>query len=55
MRHSIRAKETAIQLVMINGVARYGIPELMRALGADGQSLLVGGETRWLFLEQNTA
>ena len=29
MRHSIRAKETAIQLVMINGVARYGIPELI--------------------------
>ena len=55
MRHSIRPKETAIQLVMINGVARYGIPELMRALGADGQSLLVGGETRRLFLEQNTA
>ena len=51
----IQAKETAIQLVMINGVVRYGIPELMRALGADGQSLRVGGETRRLFLEQNTA
>ena len=51
----IQAKETAIQLVMINGVARYGMPELMRALGADGQSLRVGGETRRLFLEQNTA
>jgi len=51
----IQAKETAIQLVMINGVARYGTPELMRALGTDGQSLRVGGETRRLFLEQNTA
>ncbi|MEP6891479.1 MAG: amidohydrolase family protein, partial [Nitrospirota bacterium] len=50
----IQAKETAIQLVMINGVARYGTPELMRELGTDGQSLRVGGETRRLFLEQNT-
>ena len=50
----IQAKETAIQLVMINGVARYGMPELMRALGANGQSLRVGSETRRLFLEQNT-
>lgn len=51
----IQAKETAIQLVMINGVARYGIPEWMRALSAEGQALRVGGETRRLFLEQNTA
>jgi hypothetical protein len=51
----IQAKETAIQLVMINGVARYGMPELMRALGTEGQSLRVGGEMRRLFLEQNTA
>ena len=27
----------------------------MRPLGTDGQPLRVGGETRWLFLEQNTA
>ena len=51
----IQAKETAIQLVMINGVPRYGIPELMRALGVEGQALRVGGETRRLFLEQITA
>ncbi|MEP6932888.1 MAG: amidohydrolase family protein, partial [Nitrospirota bacterium] len=51
----IQAKETSIQLVMINGVARYGMLELMRALGAEGQALRVGGETRRLFLDQNTA
>ncbi len=51
----IQTKETSIRLVMINGVARYGIPELMSALGANGQALRVGGETRQLFLEQVTA
>ncbi len=51
----IQAKETAIQLVLINGIARYGIPELMRHLGATGQALHVGGEQRRLFLEQATA
>ena len=51
----IQAKETAIRLVIINGVPRYGMPELMSALGAEGQALRVGGEKRRLFLEQNTA
>ena len=51
----IQAKETSIRQVMINGVARYGMPDLMRALGAEGQALRVGGETRRLFLEQTTA
>jgi 5-methylthioadenosine/S-adenosylhomocysteine deaminase len=51
----IKAKETSIRLVMINGVARYGAPELMGALGPSGQTLRVGGETRRLFLEQKTA
>lgn len=51
----ISAKETAIRLVMINGVARYGTLEFMSALGAKGQALRVGGEKRRLFLEQDTA
>jgi cytosine/adenosine deaminase-related metal-dependent hydrolase len=51
----IRAKETSIRLVMINGVARYGMPGLMAALGAKGESLRVGGATRGLFLQQETA
>jgi len=50
----IKAKETSIQLVMINGVARYGVPRLMGALGAKGQTLTVGGEKRRLFLQQAT-
>ena len=50
----IKAKETSIRLVMINGVARYGMPPLMDALGAKGETLRVGGKTRQLFLEQET-
>jgi 5-methylthioadenosine/S-adenosylhomocysteine deaminase len=51
----IKAKETSIRLVMINGIARYGVPQLMGALGAEGQPLSVGGEKRRLFLKQATA
>ena len=51
----IKAKETSIRLVMVNGVARYGMPGLMGALGAKGETLRVGGKTRCLYLEQATA
>ncbi|MEO8123758.1 MAG: amidohydrolase family protein [Burkholderiales bacterium] len=51
----IRSKETAIRLVMINGVARYGMPAMMKSLGASGETLRVGGKTRTLFLSQDTA
>jgi hypothetical protein len=51
----IKASERSIQLVMINGVARYGTPELMKKLGALGEKLKVGGEDKVLFLEQKTA
>jgi len=51
----IKAKETSIRLVMINGVARYGLPGLMGALGPEGETLRVGGKTRQLFLEQESA
>ncbi len=50
----IKAKETSIRLVMINGVARYGVPGLMGKLGANGEALRVGGKVRQLFLEQQT-
>ena len=50
----IKAKETSIQLVMINGVARYGAPDLMAAFGSEGEKLTVGKEERRLFLEQVT-
>ena len=48
------ARESNLALVMINGVARCGEPSLMRALGADGEPLLVGGSQRLLNLEQRT-
>lgn len=50
----IKAKETSIQLTMINGVARYGVPDLMGALGAKGETISVGGSKRQLFLKQAT-
>lgn len=51
----IKAKETSIRLVMVNGVARYGMPGVMGALGTKGETLRVGGKTRCLYLEQATA
>jgi cytosine/adenosine deaminase-related metal-dependent hydrolase len=52
----IEAKESSIELVMINGIARYGLPASMSALaGADRESLQVGGQARELYLEQATA
>jgi hypothetical protein len=50
----IRAKETDISLVVINGVPRYGLPSAMQALGAKGEALKVGGQSRQLYLEQAT-
>ncbi|MDM0015034.1 amidohydrolase family protein [Variovorax sp. J22P168] len=50
----VKARETSINLVMINGIARYGLPATMKALGASGESFKVGGKTRTLFLEQAT-
>jgi hypothetical protein len=51
----IRAKETSIRLVVINGVARYGAPEVMALLAPSDQTVRVGGQTRRLFLRQETA
>jgi hypothetical protein len=51
----VMAKETSIRLVMINGVARYGFPSLMRRLGAEGENLQVGGSVRMVFLEHESA
>lgn len=50
----IQAKETSMSLVMINGVARYGLSELMSALGSKGETVRVGGKARRLFLQQET-
>lgn len=51
----VRSKETSIRLVMINGIARYGMPAMMAALGAKGETLRVGGLGRVLYLKQQTA
>ncbi len=53
----VRARETSVRLVMINGVARYGIKTLMEQLvpASQKETVKVGGETRWLFLRQATA
>lgn len=51
----LKAKETSIRLVMINGVARYGLPSLMQRLGAVGETIRVGRRERTLFLGQETA
>jgi len=51
----LKAKETSIRLVMINGVARYGTPHLMQRLGAAGEGIRVGGLARTVYLKQATA
>ena len=51
----IRAAEHSIQLVMINGVARYGTPDIMSQLGVSGENLTVGGKKKVLYLAQKTA
>lgn len=47
----IHSPETAIRLVMIEGIPRFGEPALMQALHADGEALAVGGQPRALFLK----
>src|SRR5262249_28413572 len=51
----LEASETDIRLVMINGVARYGWPELMTKLAPNDQTITVGGKSRRLYLKQETA
>lgn len=51
----IRAKETGVRLVMINGVGRYGARDLMDAMVPVDQTVSVAGEKRRLFLKQETA
>ena len=47
-RGLLEAAETAIRLVMIAGVARYGSPAVMRALVGGGERVQVGGRLRML-------
>lgn len=50
----IRAKETDLTLVVINGVPRFGRSTFMSALGAIGEPLTINGQKRTLFLKQDT-
>jgi len=51
----IEALESDIRLVMINGVARYGVNVLIDRLAPRHQTVRVGGESRRLYLRQATA
>ncbi len=51
----VRAAETDLSLVMINGVPRFGIMTLMTRLGATGERVSVGGRQRMLFMKQASA
>jgi hypothetical protein len=51
----IRAKETDIQLVMINGIARYGVTRAMDILSPDSEPVRVGQSNRKIFLKQETS
>ena len=51
----IDATETAISLVAINGVPRFGTTTLMTRLGALGERVTIGGRQRMLFMDQPSA
>ena len=51
----VRAAETDLSLVMINGVPRFGTTTLMTALGATGERVTIGGRQRMLFTDQASA
>jgi cytosine/adenosine deaminase-related metal-dependent hydrolase len=53
--HLLKARETSVRLVMVNGVARYGLTSLMQRLGAAGEGIRVGRSKRMVFLRQETA
>jgi hypothetical protein len=50
----IRAKETDITLVVINGVPRFGRTTFMSELGAKGEAITIDRQRRTLFLKQDT-
>jgi cytosine/adenosine deaminase-related metal-dependent hydrolase len=47
-RSLLEARETGVTLVVINGVARVGQPELMKKFGSDYEAIRVGGSQRLL-------
>jgi hypothetical protein len=51
----LKAAESDLHLVMINGIARYGVAKLMSELVPPHHTIRVGGQTRRLFLKQETS
>lgn len=49
----LAAPETAIRLVVVDGIARYGATDLMAAFRADTEPVQVGGQPRALNLKQS--
>ncbi|MDQ6773241.1 MAG: amidohydrolase family protein [Candidatus Dormibacteraeota bacterium] len=49
----ISATEASIALVAIDGVPRFGRPDLMVALGASGEAVTVAGRAKMLYLTQS--
>jgi len=50
----IAARETAVSLVVINGVPRYGTPALMTQFAIDTEAITLGGSARAVHLAQVT-
>jgi 5-methylthioadenosine/S-adenosylhomocysteine deaminase len=51
----IRAKESDISLVLINGVGRFGSVSHMRAVGPSGERMSLAGQPRLLYLPHPSA
>jgi 5-methylthioadenosine/S-adenosylhomocysteine deaminase len=51
----LRSDESDVRLVMINGVARVGVPSLVTALSGKGEELRIGGKLRSFYLKQKSA
>jgi len=51
----LHADERKLRLVMIGGVPRFGVPSLLKRLGAPGEEITIGGRKRALNLKQQTA
>jgi 5-methylthioadenosine/S-adenosylhomocysteine deaminase len=53
--HLFSAQESDIELVVINGVPRFGTPALFKALKMSGEIVKIGSASRRLFLKQDSA
>ncbi|MDQ3979252.1 MAG: amidohydrolase family protein [Actinomycetota bacterium] len=54
-RELLSANEADVRLVMVNGVARLGMPRIMGRLRAKGERITIGGEAREFHSDQASA